>query len=129
MYTRRMYRKTPPGYSGVLFSEDVATSSTLEEDRALSPEQQKLHEIGREGIFSGAQEVVGHTLSPTDAREDLLSCAGAHEQEESGKTDDGREGHDLQDELTLIGALLVLLGTGLCEESALVLLTVLVLLT
>ena len=73
MYTRRMYRKTPPGYSGVLFSEAITPTSTPEEDKGLSPEQKKLHTAGQSGIFHEGQAVLGHTLSPTVAREESFS--------------------------------------------------------
>lgn len=143
MYARRFYRKTPPGYSGVLFAPTgEAVLSVTEEDKALSSGQQKKHRSELSRRERQGRELIGYRLAPlyradavTDAPDTLApetSDAAAAMREASTQTsgsasDNGADG--FHSGLVLIGALLFLLGTGLDEESALVLIALLVLLT
>ena len=118
-----------------------------EEDAALSFGQREAHrEATRRNITRGT-EVIGHLLVPllrgdgmTElfASKEMSETVGGSELREEdtsqtfapdkAKTAERRAGA-YEDGLVLIGALLFLLGTGLDEESVLVLIAVLVLLT
>lgn len=147
MYARRFYRKTPPGYSGVLFAptKEAARESTggvgiiSEEDGALFREQRRAHrnDVGKRALIG--KEWIGYLLSPlfrkeqitvesfSDGLEKELSCKAALEKTESEEKE--LKKRELYDELTLIGILLLLLGAGLDSESVLVLLAALTMIT
>lgn len=148
MYARRFYRKTPPGYSGVLFAptKEAARESTggvgiiSEEDGALFREQRRAHrnDVGKRALIG--KEWIGYLLSPlfrkeqiavesfSDGLEKELSCKAALDKTEAEEKEREKK-RELYDELTLIGILLLLLGAGLDSESVLVLLAALTLIT
>lgn len=148
MYARRFYRKTPPGYSGVLFAptkEAAARESTggvgiiSEEDGALFREQRRAHrnDVGKRALIG--KEWIGYLLSPLFRKEEIavesfsdglekeLSCKMALDKTEAEEKE--LKKRELYDELTLIGILLLLLGAGLDSESVLVLLAALTMIT
>ena len=152
MYARRFYRKTPPGYSGVLFTpvkEEALSAVDVAEDGALTPEQRAYHRDARRRLIPSGREALGYLLSPLfrdeedavffssdGATEAVSVCPTAESLDENGgdakkqeKEKNEKKKSELSDEFTLIGALLFLLGTGLDSESVLVLLTILILIT
>ena len=120
MYTRRLYRKTPPGYSGVLFGEGELPRA-YEEPCALSPSQQKEHRRGVSDAPCEARFVIGRTLTAKEMRDEPIPVFSIAEASDRAS--------DFDDELVLLGTVLFLLGTGLDRGSALVFIALLLLLT
>lgn len=144
MYARRLYRKTPPGYSGVLFSP-VKTLPDAEEDRifpedaTLASSQRELHQTDTRRMAPPGREFLGYLLVPLyrfegvtfipAEREERPATRGETAETVAASSGEAREKTALSDELILAGALLLLLGAGLDTESVLVLIAVLALLT
>ncbi len=143
MYARRFYRKTPPGYSGVLFAPTKEEAFSIsEEDKTLALGQKEWHQGDTRRRAPLNKGFIGYLLAPL-YREDAVPVISASDGgdgdaareaaavlEKTGiEKDEVKKQSDLYDELTLIGALLFLMGTGLDSESVLVLLAVLILLT
>lgn len=129
MYTRRYYRKPPPGYSGVAFHQKREEGVFHVENGTLSEGAQSAHrEECRTSLYEG-REYEGRRLTPLLGGEaggvTLEGCETAEKASASG----GFEAVRKDDELILLGVLLFLLGSGIDEETLLVLLCMLILLT
>ena len=129
MYTRRYYRKPPPGYSGVAFHQKREEGVLHAENGTLSEGAQSAHrEECRISRYEG-QAYEGRRLTPLLGGEEggvtLEGCKTAEKASASAINEAVRK----DDELILLGALLFLLGSGIDEEALLVLLCMLILLT
>ena len=133
MYARRFYRKPPPGYSGIAFAPAVERQETppLAEEGGLSLGQRNLHQKEKRRLAPLGVSFDGQKLAPI-LRGEEGGVMFEREKEkvaitmaEPAKAAERGNGEDL----ILIGCVLFLLGTGLDEESVLVLLAVLILLS
>ena len=137
MYRRQYYREIPSNYSGVTFSQKRQPTIHT----GISEEKSELGKLKASFLQSERATVCesvlpGRALTPLigdtpaivwveENKEIPIRQTGSFEEKAKGG---GKEKLPL-DDLVLIGALLFLLGEGLDEESVLVLLAVLMLLT
>ncbi len=130
MYSRKIYRRPPPGYHGTAFSSFANDGGVREESLTLSEEQRKTHQKENRRMAPLGTTVFGQKLTPMLRGEKETFM---FEQRETPTAEEVSASHANDtpsgEDLMLIGALLFLLGSGLSEESALLLIASLFLLS
>ena len=130
MYARRFYRQVPPGYSGVAFggAKEGGVGLPLAEDGSLAAGQRGVHEKEKKRMAPLGTVFEGQKLAPLLSRGEESAVADKQTLAKAESSEERKPIGDKSD-LVLIGTLLFLLGTGLDEESVLIMLTLLILLS